>query len=73
MLQESISSLLSNFVTDGVLSLLRFLEKFRNFFETGISLLLFSFGLLDVVQEEFVSFVINLLSCPLRMAANIIL
>lgn len=49
MLQESISSLLSNLMTDGVLSLLRLLEKFRDFFETGISLLLFSFGLFDVV------------------------
>jgi len=51
MFEESITGLLTYFSTDGIFWLLAFLEKLRYFFETWISIFLFLFSFLDVVQE----------------------
>jgi hypothetical protein len=71
--QEPVSGLLSNFSADWVLCLLGFLEKFGNFFERWIRFLLFSFRILDVLQEQPVSLIINLLRTSLRIGINIFL
>ena len=65
MLQETIAGLLPHLGTERVLGLLALLEELRDFFETGIRLLFLLLGLLDVVEEEFVCFVVDLLGGPL--------
>ena len=70
VLQETIASLLSNFSTQRVFSLLTFLEKFGYFFETGIWLLFFLFSLFNVVQEESICLVVNILGWSLRLGVD---
>ena len=71
VLEETITSLLSDFCTQGVLGLLTFLEEFWNFFKTGIRLLFFLFGILNVVEEESIGFVVDFLSWSLRFVVDV--
>ena len=73
MLQESITGLLPHLCTERVLSLLALLEEFGDFFETGVRLLLLLLGLLDVVEEEAISLVIDFLGRALRFVVDIFL
>ena len=73
MLQESITGLLPHLSTERVLSLLALLEEFGDFFETGVRLLLLLLGLLDVVEEEAISLVIDFLGRALRFVVDIFL
>ena len=72
MLQESVSSLLSNFCAEGVFGLLAFLEELGDFFETGIRLFFFLFGFLNVVEEETISLVIYFLGGALCFGVDVL-
>ena len=70
MLQKSITSLLPYLRANRILCLLRFLKKFRHFFEARIWLLLFLLCLFYVVEKHSVSLVINLLGRSLRFTLD---
>ena len=73
MLQESITGLLPHLGTEGVLSLLALLEELGDFFETGIRFLFLLLGLLDVVEEEAISLIVDFLGRTLRFVVDIFL
>lgn len=73
MLQEPVPGLLPNLGTDGVFGLLWFLEELGDLLKRGVWLLLFSFGILDVLQEQSVRLVVDLLGCSLGMSIHVFL
>ena len=73
VLQESITGLLPHLSTEGVLSLLALLEELGDFFETGIRFLFLLLGLLDVVEEEAISLIVDFLGRTLRFVVDIFL
>jgi len=70
MLEETVASLLADLGTDGVFGLLAFLEELGDLFEAGVSVLFFLLGFLNIVQEEFISFVIDFLRGALRLGID---
>ena len=70
MLEEPIAGLLPYLGTKRIFGLLTFLEELGDFLEARIRFLLSLLGLFYVVEEEFVSLVIDLLSRALRLGVN---
>jgi hypothetical protein len=71
--QKPISGLLSDLSADGVFGLLGFLEELRHLLEGRVGLLLFSFGILNILEEQPVSLIIDLLSGSLRIGFDVFL
>lgn len=71
MFQEPISGFLSNFGTDGVFRLLWFLEELGDFLEGRVWFLLFSFGILDILEKEAIGLIVNLLGGSLGVGVDV--
>ena len=71
MFQEPISGLLSDLRADGIFGLLRFLEELGDLLEGGVRFLLFSFGILDILEKQSVSFIVYLLGRSLGMCVHV--
>jgi hypothetical protein len=69
--KETVTGLLADLGADGVFGLLGLLEELGDLFEGGIGVLLFSFGVLDVLEEKSVCFVVDLLSSALGIGVDV--
>lgn len=71
MLQETVARLLPHLRTDGVFGLLRLLEKLGYFLKAGVGFLLPFLGVLDVVEEKPVGFVVDFLRRALGFGVDV--
>ena len=73
MLEEAVTGFLADLEADGVFGLLGFLEKLGDLFKAGVGFFFLALGLLDVVEEELIGFIINFLGRTLRVSVDVAL